>query len=271
MKLLIAATLFSSIAMAHESNQNCSLELHDDLLVQRGDVQLLRNDTPLWRISDQGQLWVNNQVVDTDAQTAFMLKQYQSGLRDNAEQTVTLVADAVSLASEALNRVMVQFDVDNGEAQASIDRALNKMRTNLDQIMLRSDNSIRINGSKLAGIDNGFDEEMSKAIEESVAEISGNVLMLVGKAMSSGEGNFEQRMEAFGKKMDQFGEELEADMQVRGEQLEARGQQICSSLQQLDGLETQIQAKVPAMQQFDLIQVSTKKHNADTESANSAE
>ena len=30
MKLLIAATLFSSIAMAHESDHNCSLELHDD-------------------------------------------------------------------------------------------------------------------------------------------------------------------------------------------------------------------------------------------------
>lgn len=271
MKLLIAATLFSSIAMAHESEHNCSIELHDDLLVQRADVQLLRNDAPLWRISDQGQLWINNQAVDTDAQTAVLLQQYQAGLRTNAEDTVTLVADAVSMASEALTRVMAQFEVDNGEAQANIDRALNKMRTNLDQILLRSDNSIRINGSKLAGIDNGFDDEMSKAIEESVAEITGNALMLVGKAMSSGEGNFEQRMEAFGKKMDKFGEELEADMNARGDQLEARGQQICSSLQQLDSLEAQIQAKVPAMQKFDLIQVSDKKNEAANDTASSAE
>ncbi len=271
MKLLIAATLFSSMALAHESDNNCSLELHDDLLIQGADVQLLRNETPLWRISDQGQLWINNQAVDTDAQTAALLQQYQAGLRSNAEDTVTLVADALGIASEALSRVMTQFDVDNGEAQANIDRALNKMRTNLDQIMLRSDNGIRINGSKMAGIDNGFDAEMSQAIEESVAEITGNALMLVGKAMSSGEGNFEQRMEAFGQKMDKFGDELEADMQVRGEQLEARGQQICSSLQQLDGLETQIQAKVPAMQQFDLIQVSEKKAPAANDKASSAE
>ena len=271
MKLLIAATLFSSMTMADDPQQNCSLQLQDDLLVQRGDVQLLRNDRQLWRISSQGELWVNNQVVNTDAQTTIMLKQYQSGLRDNAEQTVTLVADAVSIAADALTRVMAQFDVDNGEAQANIDRALNKMRTNLDQILLRSDDSIRINGSKLAGIDNGFDNEMSKAIEESVAEITGNTLMLVGKAMSSGDGNFDQRMEAFGQKMEKFGNELEADMQVRGEQLEARGQQICSSLQQLDGLEAQIQAKVPAMQPFDLIQASAKKDVADSQKANSAE
>ena len=235
--------------------------------MQRADVQLLRNDAPLWRISDQGQLWINNQAVNTDADTAALLQKYQAGLRTNAEDTVTLVADAVSMASEALTRVMAQFEVDNGEAQANIDRALNKMRSNLDQILLRSDNSIRINGSKLAGIDNGFDDEMSKAIEESVAEITGNALMLVGKAMSSGEGNFEQRMEAFGKKMDQFGEELEADMNAHGDQLEARGQQICSSLQQLDGLETQIQAKVPAMQKFDLIQVSENKAADDTASS----
>jgi hypothetical protein len=60
-------------------------------------------------------------------------------------------------------------------------------------------------------------------------------------------------------------------MNVRGDQLEARGQQICSSLQQLDGLEAQIQAKVPAMQQFDLIQVSTKENHVDTAKTNSAE
>lgn len=267
MKLLIAATLFSSIAMAHESNQNCSLELHDDLLVQQADVQLLRHDKPLWRISEAGQLWIDNQSVATDADTALLLQQYQAGLRTNAEDTVTLVADALSMASEALTRVMEQFEVDNSDAQANIDRALQKMRTNLDQILLRSDNSIRINGSKLAGINHGFDDEMSKAIEESVAEITGNALMLVGKAMSSGEGSFEQRMEAFGQKMDKFGDELETDMNARSEQLEARGQQICSSLQQLNSLEAQIQTKVPAMQKFDLIQVS----ESTTASASSAE
>lgn len=271
MKLLIAATLFSSIAMAHESDQNCSLELHDDLLVQRADVQLLRNDTPLWRISDQGQLWINNQPVDTDASTAVLLQQYQSGLRNNAQDTVTLVADALSLASEAIGRVMTHFEIDNSEAQANIDRALNKMRGSMDQILVRNDEGIRINGSRLSGVDNGFDEEFSKAIEESVAEITGNAMMLVGKAMSSGEGNFEQRMEAFGQKMDKFGKELEADMDVRGEQLEARGQQICSSLQQLDGLEGQIQSKVPAMQQFDLIQVSENKDEIASDKASNAE
>ena len=73
MKLLIAATLFSSMTMADDPQQNCSLQLQDDLLVQRGDVQLLRNDRQLWRISSQGELWVNDQVVNTDAQTTIML------------------------------------------------------------------------------------------------------------------------------------------------------------------------------------------------------
>jgi len=259
MKLLIAATLFSSMTMASE--HNCSLQLKDDLVINQSQVELKRGDESLWRINNQGALWVKGQAVDTDRATSADLQQYQAGLRDGAKDTVALVADALEIANTAVTRVMEQFGVDASEQSSKINAALDKMRNNIDQVVYRDGDDITIHGSKMDRIGNGFDEEMSKAVEESMAEITGNVLMMVGKAMAGGEGTFEQRMQAFETKMDKFGEDLDAEMNAKGDALEARGQQICSKLQTLDSLEQQIQTQVPQMAKFDVISVNGDEDN----------
>lgn len=253
MKLLIAATLFSSMTMASE--HNCSLQLKDDLVINQSQVELKRGDESLWRINNQGALWVKGQSVETDRATSADLQQYQAGLRDGAKDTVALVADALDIANTAVTRVMEQFGVDASEQSSKINAALNKMRNNIDQVVYRDGDDITIHGSKMDRIGNGFDEEMSKAVEESMAEVTGNVLMMVGKAMAGGEGTFEQRMQAFETKMDKFGEELDAEMSAKGDALDARGEQICQKLQRLDVLEQQIQANVPQMLDYDVISV----------------
>lgn len=253
MKLLIAATLFSSMTMASE--HNCSLQLKDDLVINQSQVELKRGDESLWRINNQGALWVKGQSVETDRATSADLQQYQAGLRDGAKDTVALVADALDIANTAVTRVMEQFGVDASEQSSKINAALDKMRNNIDQVVYRDGDDITIHGSKMDRIGNGFDEEMSKAVEESMAEVTGNVLMMVGKAMAGGEGTFEQRMQAFETKMDKFGDELDAEMSAKGDALDARGEQICQKLQRLDVLEQQIQANVPQMIDYDVISV----------------
>lgn len=254
MKLLIAATLFSSMTMASEHN-NCSLQLKDDLVIKQSQVELKRGDESLWRINNQGALWVNGQAVDTDRATSANLQQYQAGLRDSAKDTVVLVADALEMANTAVTRVMEQFGVDTSDQSSKINAALDNMRTNMNQVVYRDGDDITIHGSKMDRIGHGFEQEMSSAVEESMSEVAGNVLMMVGKAMAGGEGTFEQRMQAFETKMDKFGEDLDAEMNAKGDALEARGQQICSQLQTLDSLEQQIQAQVPQMANFDVISV----------------
>jgi hypothetical protein len=63
-------------------------------------------------------------------------------------------------------------------------------------------------------------------------------------------------MTAFGAKMDKFGDDLEVEMQQKSDGLEARGEQICTQLRELDVIEEQIQAQVPAMKVYDLIDTS---------------
>lgn len=260
MKTLIATAIAASLsfsAFAVES-QNCALQFKDDLVINPASVQLQRADQSLWLINSDGQLWLDGKAVTTDANTQQALQQYQQGLRGQAQETVLLVADALEMASDAISRVMTQFGSDNSGVQQGIDKSLAKLRGNLDQLVIKNGDEIRINGSKLHNADTEFSKEFEQAIESSMAEMTGSMLMMIGQAMSRGEGNFEQRMEQFGKEMEKFGEELEADMQSRGDALEQRGNAICQNLQQLDQLEQQIQQQVPAMTSYDLINTSEK-------------
>lgn len=253
MKLLLAATLFSSMTMAHENS--CSMQLNDDLHMNAAEVQLQRGDTTLWRINTQGQLWVQGQAVAVDTTTQQHLQQYQAGLRSTAKDTLVLVGDAMDLAGTAIGRVFEQFGVDDADQNSRLNKALANMKQNIQQVVYQQGDEIHLHGSKMDSIDQGFDTELSAAIEESMADITGNVLMMVGKAMVSGEGTFEERMKTFEHNMDQFGEQLEVEMEAKAEVLETRGQQLCGQLQQLDVLESQIQAQVPAMASFDLISI----------------
>lgn len=258
MKTLIATAVAASLsfsAFASES-QNCALQFKDDLVINPSSVQLQRANQPLWQINSDGQLWLDGKAVATDVNTQQALQQYQQGLRGQAQETVLLVADALQMASDAISRVVTQFGGDNSEAQHGIDRSLAKLRGNLDQLVIKNGDEIRINGSKLHNADAEFSKEFEQAVENSMSEMTGSMLMMVGQAMSRGEGNFEQRMEQFGKEMEQFGTELEADMESRSADLEKRGNSICQNLQQLDKLEHQIQGQVPAMTAFDLIDTS---------------
>lgn len=257
MKTLIATALLSSISLSvAASSNNCSLQFKDDLVIAPQSVQLERADKQLWRINADGQLWLDNQKVSTDAKTTAALQQYQSGLRQQSKETILLVGDALQLASDAVGKVVAGFGVDNSQLKSSVDQAIGTLKTKIDHLVISNGDEIRINGSHMNQADGRLEAEFEQAMEQSMAQLTGAVMMTMGQAMMQGEGTFEQRMEKFGRKMETFGNEIEVEMESRGDALEQRGQAICHNLRQLDILERQIQAKVPQMAAYDLIDIT---------------
>ena len=266
MKTLLIATGFaltsiSSAVMAHEG-QSCNINFDKDLVINSELVSMKDAGTELWRINNNGQLWLDGKSVTTDSNTQALLREYQAGIRTQTLETVALVEDALVLAADAVNSVVTELTGDSLQQHPALQTALDKIKTSTESIVVRSGDSIDIYGSRFDSLDDAFGAEFEQAIEEAVTNSMGSILMLVGKAMTSGEGNFEQRMEAFGERMERFGEDLEARMQSKSQLLEQRGDAMCANLQQLDALETQIQQLLPQMQQYDLIDVGDNKTTA---------
>ncbi|MBU2223973.1 MAG: YggN family protein [Gammaproteobacteria bacterium] len=256
MKTLIATALLSSLSLSAAADNNCSLQFKDDLVIAPNSVHLERAQKQLWLINADGQLWIDSRKISTDQATTAALQQYQSGLRQQSKETLLLVGDALQLASDAVGKVVAGFGVDNSQLQSSVDQALNGLKTKIDHLVISNGDEIHINGSKMNRDDGQLTAEFEQAMQQSMAQLTGAVMMTMGQAMMQGEGNFEQRMEKFGKKMETFGAEIETEMEARSDGLERRGQAICHNLQQLDGLERKIQAAVPAMVPYDLIDIT---------------
>ena len=256
--LIASAIMFSSLSLQaiadqnHDQHQSCNFSMEQDLLISANSVQLQENGETLWQISDTGQLTLNGQAVTVNNDTRKLLRDYQAGIRSQTTATIALVEDALVLASEALTTVLTELTDKPLEEHPAMQQALVKIRDAASQVVVQDGDNIYLYGSRLDNIDQAFGAEFEQAIEEVVSQSIGSVMMLVGKAMTSGAGSFEQRMEAFGQKMEKFGEDLEARMDIKAAALEQRGDAICHQVKQLDELETLIQQQIPAMQQYDL-------------------
>uniref|UniRef100_A0A486XVF7 FIG004016: Uncharacterized protein YggN n=1 Tax=Rheinheimera sp. BAL341 TaxID=1708203 RepID=A0A486XVF7_9GAMM len=263
--LLIASgfmlTSISTAVMAHEG-QSCNVNFDKDLTVSSAVVSMQDNGAELWRISDSGELWLDGKTVSTNSDTRALLRDYQAGIRTQTLETVALVEDALILAADAVNSVLTELTGETLDQHPALQNALDKIRTTTAGVVEHSGDTINVYGSRFNDIDQAFGPEFEQAIEEAVTSSMGSIFSIIGKAMSSGEGTFEQRMEAFGQRMDRFGKDLEARMDVQAQALEQRGDNMCANLQQLDALESQIQQAIPQMQQYDLIDVSSNGKTA---------
>lgn len=256
MKTLIATALLSTLSLSAAANNNCSLQFKDDLVIAPTSVHLERGQQQLWRINADGQLWIDSKKVNTDRATTTSLQQYQSGLRQQSKETLLLVGDAMQLASDAVGKVVAGFGVDNSQLKNSVDQALSTLKNKVDHLVISKGDQIRINGSHINQADGQLSAEFEQAMQQSMAQLTGAVMMTMGQAMMQGEGTFEQRMATFGKKMETFGSAIETEMDAKSDGLEQRGKAICYNLQQLDVLERKIQAAVPAMVPYDLIDIT---------------
>lgn len=254
-------TSISTAVMAHD-NSSCNLNFDKDLSINSHLVSMKDGDSELWRINNNGQLWLDSKAVTTDDNTQALLREYQAGIRTQTLETVALVEDALVLATDAVSSVLTELTGDSLQQHPALKTALDKIKSSTESIVVRNGDNIYIYGSRFDNLNNAFDAELEQAIEEAVTSSMSGILMMVGKAISSGEGNFEQRMEAFGKRMERFGEDLEARMDIKAQVLEQRGDVMCNNLQALDTLESQIQQAIPQMQQYDLINVNSNNSTA---------
>ncbi|CAM3694392.1 DUF2884 family protein [Rheinheimera salexigens] len=257
MKAIIIASslLLSTVSQAAlaKSEHSCDIHLDKDLVVNSQNVAIKAADKELWRINTQGQLWLKNQNIATDRATQQNLQQFQADIRQQTIQTLSLVEDSLVLASDAINSAVSELTGEPIAKLPALNQAVTKIKAYSERLVLQQEDGITVYGSRFDTLDDVFDQAFEQAIEQAVTQSIGSMMLVVGKALTTGEGSFEQRMDAFSQKMDNFGTQLEQRIESQVGMLEQRGEALCDSLIKLDALETAIQQAIPQLRQYDLI------------------
>ncbi len=274
--LLMTTVALSGSALAHDnesnyaydsnknfsasmSNNDCSIDLHNGVTVTPKFVKVFDRHDTLFQIEKNGAMSVDGKSVDLTASQQKIAADYANGLRDVVPQAVDIAVNAMEIATVGVNTAFTALFGENSDIEYKVNQIIEKTKDEINENINHSGDEYTIGPNSFDNLEDAFDEDFEKEIEKVAMSSMGSIFSLLGDAMSSGEGDFEQRMEAFGEKMEKMGEKLETTMEAHGEKLEEQAEALCMQLKEVDELETQLQQQVPQFAKYELLDMEEKR------------
>jgi hypothetical protein len=258
-KIIPAALLMTTVAMSstafahdktyrshHSSSNDCNIELHNGVTVTPNFVKVFDSNDTLFRIEKDGTMTVNGKSVELSASQQKVSTDYANGLRKVVPEAVDIAMGAMEIATVGVSTALTALFGENSDIEYKVTKVIEKAKAEINENISHSGDEYTIGPDSFDNLENAFDEDFEKEIEKVAMSSMGSVFSLLGDAMTNGEGDFEQRMEAFGKRMEKMGEELETTLEAQGDKLEEQAEALCYQLKEIDKLETQLQEEVPA-------------------------
>ncbi|WNC73193.1 DUF2884 family protein [Thalassotalea psychrophila] len=268
--LLLSTALLSTATIAHENNHGsdsnygsysfnsdeCSIDVNYGVAVSEDSIRFINKDETYVQINNNQQLFVEGKLVNlTDRQQA-LVSEYSEQINQQVPAVVNLATDAIEIAFQAVSHVVIEISGDNEESKARVDNIFTKINAEVEKRFNEKDGNYFIAEQDFDEFDQFMEDELEDEIEELIADSVGDLLIAVGTAMNSEEGNFEQKMEAFGERMENMGRDIEAAVEGKAEGLGEQAEQLCHNLKSLDQLESELSNSIDEMNSFNLITVS---------------
>jgi hypothetical protein len=237
-------------AMAHGiSNDSCDVNLNYDISLEPQKLVLSQKGDEFYRF-EPGKLYVEGKEVALTGEQRALVDSYADSVARQVPEFVSLVTEAVGLASQAVNTALTPLlGEDTGNRVGEL---MDNVNERLGEVMHKNGDSYYI-GVTDGSIDEVFDKEFEQEIENLVQESVGTLMVRLGTEILSSEGDsFEAKMEAFGQKMEAMGEQIEREMEAQASTLEARANKMCDEFETLVALESELRAKVPELSKLEL-------------------
>jgi hypothetical protein len=248
--LIAVLILQSSVAVAASSK--CDVELGHGLIITDDSIRIVDNNQTRVQINHDDQLLIGGYWIDLNETETQVLRDYSKGIRDTVPELVELATDGVNLGLSAIEQVVESMSDKEPEVLKTqlqyVERAL------MDKFK-RGDDFFFIAPQSLSKIDDFFTKEISQKIHSAVHGSLGAILVSLGDAFKSREGNIEDRINDMGQRMDIISREIDKSLQKKAAQLETKAAEYCECLNTLDKTESRLQAIVPQLLQYDLVRI----------------
>ncbi|TMO85901.1 YggN family protein [Pseudoalteromonas spongiae] len=246
---LITSILFSNASLADEL---CDVELGHGLIITDDVIRIVDKGQTNVQINNDTQLFIRGRWVELNDEEMQVLKEYSKGLRSTVPELVKLATDGVNLGLSAIEQVVTGFT--DKEPEVLKDQ-LKYVEIALKDKFKAGDDFFYIAPQSLSKLDDFFEKEISQKIHSAVHGSLGAILVALGDAFESNEGNIEQKITGMGERIDIIASEIDKSLQKKVVQLEQKANQYCGCLRTLNETEDKLQQLVPELADFDLVQV----------------
>ena len=248
---LVAAGALSFGPTTVNPGAQCAVNFEHDIVVSPHSLSITR-DQQSWGRDAQGMLTFNQEPQSVDAKTSELLAEYHQGIYAQASQFDDIMAEAAAMTRYALNTTFSEMFSPRHRVVKRIDSLADDIEADMRSLVGRDGETFYIYGSQLDDFSDRLSATLDEEIDNIVTESMGSMFMLIGRALLTGSGGFEQRMEQFGERMENMAENLEAEMESRAEKLEAVAQGMCEQMLELQVIESQLQQSHASLTDLDV-------------------
>jgi hypothetical protein len=241
------ATLLVSglmLSMASWTYADCNIELQHDIRVNNQSMGVTDHGKTLYEIRQGGHLSIDGKAVNLSSQQQALTEEYAGEIAALALRWITMVSEALALTESSLE--MALGDAFGPESQASVKTtvAMAQARENFERKAMPEKDEYRLFAEEYNDLEGTLEDD----IEDSFNSAMGAVFSEIGRSLTSGEGSFMQKIDAFGVHMKRMGE----TMGNAGKILEETGEELCVSAKGIQLLEREIAKEIPKLAEYPL-------------------
>lgn len=219
---------------------SCELDITGRLLLDGSGTRVSGREGPELFFTRRGRLFLDGRELALNSSQKQQLREFEAGLQEFAPGLLKLTNQSMEFAMDlstgiyrvALNRV----------PPASVEKALDKLRAELQKGLREGDGKIFVDGAALDNID----EAVETAVRASLAEF----FLSLGALLDNRDATLTERFTDFGARMGTWGEEMEEEVDRFASEMEVVAEQLCETLEQLQEQEEALRTSVPELRDF---------------------
>lgn len=261
--LLPAATALAALCAAapvtahtlNFDNDACNIELQSTAAITSNTLKVTTDSGEVFHFAGDT-LTIDGNPVALSAAQKRQVERYQRASYDQAKLGVGLAMSALDLTVDAVSGALEMLNIDIEKDNLSVVDKVHGYQKQLHK-HLQNDGVITVGPEGIAQLDvmsDEIEEELEAEIEALVMQNMGSFIGLALRAAVLGEEAFEKRIEA-------RAEAFEEQMDARSDALEGESEAFCKSLQKFDALEQQLKQAIPALDNYELVERSRKRHS----------
>jgi len=249
---LLLATSSSFASNASFTNDSCDADISGGIKITPTAIEFSKNKKQLYKIVDNEVLYVNDEQIDLTNSQQSLITEYSTSIRAAVPEVKDIALDAIDLASDGVNLAFNELLGEGNDISTEITAQLSEIRKEVNE-GFTSDKEIYFDEEGFSGedfFDEDFEKRIESAVETTVQNSIGSLMIAVGQQMLFSGGD----MDTFETKMENFGDKIEKEMESRGEEIEKRGEALCQSVVAIDDLEDELTDQITELADFNILQ-----------------
>lgn len=221
------------------------------LLIGPDHIRFMQNTRTYFQINANEQLFIEGEWIELDDNDTELLRQFSEDIRIVVPEIVSLAVDGIEVGLSSIESMLAGVGSKSQQAEW---RAL--IRETTFQFMsrfVRTGDHFYLAPQSLNELDNFLNGELKPQLTNLARHTVGAVWGALRDALRQSEHNFERTDNQDWQSVAELMDKITFGLDEKMIELEAKSALFCQRMRELDELETQLQARVPILQLYDVV------------------